>query len=219
MDKHYVIIAGNGTTSRANLEALIEDHFHANGENGVLILPYQDKASQGQIFAAQWAKDKNKDIVVYAPMNKFDAMPSATVVDGDLTTLAKDFSKEANVAAFILWDDEDDNSINILAELKKFPCYDLTDGLKKISSAGVTKVVAPVIPKEEQVSESDEDEEGNDEGDEGDEEDDSEEGEEGYEEHMEDIYFGIQAIAKVFAQAIVEELGDALKTPQKGPTE
>ena len=41
MDKYYVIVAGSGSTSRANLEALMEDHFYAHVDDGVVVLPYR----------------------------------------------------------------------------------------------------------------------------------------------------------------------------------
>ena len=219
MDKYYVIIAGNGSTSRANLEALVEDHFYANGEGGVLVLPYKDKPSQGQVFAAQWAKDKNKEIVVYTKSGKFDGISSSSVVEENSSAIAKDF-KDNKVSVFLLWDDEDNESMNLLADLKSFPCFDLTDGLNALNASDAKRIEEPSIPAQEQVTEPKEEDDGEDEEEEGDEEDDTEEDEEGgYEEIMEDIYFGIQAVAKILAKAVVEELGDALKTPQKDPTE
>lgn len=217
MDKYYVIIAGNGSTSRANLEALVEDHFYANGDGGVLVLPYKDKPSQGQIFAAQWAKDKSKETIIYTKSGKFEGIPSTSVVEEDSATLAKTFKKN-KVSVFLLWDDEDTESVNLLADLKGFPCFDLTDGLNALTATDAKRIEEPAIPTQEQLAQPKEEDDGEDEEEEGSEEDDSEEDDEdGYEESMEDIYFGVQAIAKIFAKALVEELGDALKTPLKGP--
>lgn len=221
MDKYYVIVAGNGLTSRANLEALMEDHFYANGANGVIVLPYETKPSQGQVFAAQLAKDKNKDIIIYTKSGKFEGIPTSTMVEGLAKDAAKDFKNEKAVA-FILWDDEDPNSVNLLADLDGVPCFDLTDGLKSMSSADVTRMEEPKIPAQETIQppvEEDEDGEEEEEGEEeGDFADDEEEDlDEAEEEIMENLYYGVQAIAQIFAQALIEAMGDTPKKPLKGP--
>jgi hypothetical protein len=220
MDKYYVIVAGNGVTTRANLEALMEDHFYANGEHGVVVLPYKDKPSQGQIFAAQLAKDKNKDIIIYTKSGNFNGIPTSTMVDGDTTDVTKDFIKEKTVA-FLLWDDEDSESANLLADLKGIQCFDLTDGLNKIGPSEGLRIVAPIIPIQEQdipkekPSAKEEEEDDEEETDFSDLED--EEGESLDEEVMENLYYGIQAIAQIFAQALVEAMADTPGKPLKGP--
>lgn len=221
MDKYYVIVAGNGVTTRANLEALMEDHFYANGEHGVVVLPYKDKPSQGQIFAAQLAKDKNKDIIIYTKSGNFNGIPTSTMVDGDTATVNKDFIKEKTVA-FLLWDDEDSESANILADLKGIKCFDLTDGLNQIGPSEGARIVEPLIPTQEQdipkekpSAKEEEEEDDEEETDFSDSED--EEGEDLDEEVMENLYYGIQAIAQIFAQALVEAMADAPGKPLKGP--
>ena len=220
MDKYYVIVTGNGITSRANLEALMEDYFYANGENGVLVLPYKDKPSQGQIFAAQLVKDKGRVTVIYTKSGNFGALPPGTVVDDiePMEGVIRDFSKE-KTAAFLLWDDEDTESNNSLVEFSAsgIECFDLTDGLIKISkSSDAKKIEEPKMPEKEQTSkdeetpkaeEDEEDEEYEDE----DEEEDAD--------VMENLYYGIRAMAQIFAEAFVEALGDAPIKPSKGPKE
>ena len=220
MDKYYVIVAGNGVTTRANLEALMEDHFYANGEHGVVILPYKDKPSQGQIFAAQLAKDKNKNIIVYTKSGNFDGLPASTMVDGDTTAVNKDFVKEKTVA-FLLWDDEDSESANLLADLQGIQCFDLTDGLNKIGPSEGARIVEPVIPDQEKVSPKkekpdveEEEEESEEEGEFSDTEDEEEDLDD---EVMENLYYGVQAIAQIFAQALVEAMADTPAKPLKGP--
>jgi hypothetical protein len=223
MDKYYVIVAGNGVTSRANLEALMEDHFYANGEHGVVVLPYKDKPSQGQLFAAQLAKDKNKHIIVYTNSGKFEGIPTSTIVEGDAATAKKNFINE-KVVAFLLWDDEDSESVNILADLEGIDCFDLTDGLNKLVPSSGLRIVEPSIPTQEQLtikagvsSAEEEEEEDEEESDFSDaEEEDLDEADE---EVMENLYYGVQAIAQIFAQALVEAMADAPEKPLKGPQE
>jgi hypothetical protein len=200
MEKYYVVIAGNGTTSRANLEALLEDHFYAKGADGVVHIVEEGKLSQGKIFAAQYAKDKNKQV--------FNAG-----LRESLSTV--DFK---NTSCFILWSDEDrecQDAMAIAMELG-IPCFDLTEGLLPLTpSKGIKISVDPVIPTAEEttpkvvetpyVEPEDEDIEDEDEDDEDDEYDEDEAG---------NLYFGIEAIAKIFAKAIVEELEKAKKGPE-----
>lgn len=217
MDKYYVIVAGNGTTSRANLEALLQDHFYANGENAIVVLPYEDKPSQGQVFAAQLAKEKNKELIIYTKSGKFDNMPAATTVEENADALPKAFAGE-KVSAFLLWDDEDTYSNNLLADLKGIPCFDLTDGLNALSSEDVKRVEAPTIPAKEKLEAPVEEPVIDDEDEDEDEEDDEEEDEDEDYQVMEDVYFGVQAIARVFAEALVEAMNTP-KKPSEGPTE
>ncbi len=221
MDKYYVIVAGNGVTTRANLEALMEDHFYANGEHGIVVLPYKDKPSQGQVFAAQLAKDKNKDIIVYTKSGNFNGIPTSTMVDGYTADVAKDFINEKTVA-FLLWDDEDSESANILADLKGIQCFDLTDGLNKIGPSEGVRIIEPTIPAQEQVSAKkeklnveEEEEEGEEESEFADTEEDEEEDLD--DEVMENLYYGVQAIAQIFAQALVEAMADTPGKPLKDP--
>ena len=222
MDKYYVIVAGNGVTSRANLEALMEDHFYANGEHGVVVLPYKDKPSQGQLFAAQLAKDKNKHIIVYTHSGKFEGIPTSTMVEGDVAKAKADFIKE-KVVAFLLWDDEDSESVNILADLEGVDCFDLTDGLNKLVPSSGLRIVQPLIPTQEQLTikteepSAEEEEEDEEEGDFSDSEE--EDLDETDEEIMENLYYGVQAIAQIFAQALVEAMATTPEKPLKGPQE
>jgi len=43
MTKYSVVMLGTGATSRANVEALMSDHYYANGEEGTLILAFNSK--------------------------------------------------------------------------------------------------------------------------------------------------------------------------------
>lgn len=213
MNQYFVIVAGGGETSRANLEALMEDHYYANGANGVLVLPVIDAPTQAQIFAAQYAKDKNKEIVIFSNVpSEFPGIPPATVyqTDNPIIESSTKFSGES-ISAFLLWSDEDELSQSLLATYSKsgIKCFDLTDGLSPISAVEglepAKEVTFPTLeldlPKE--VEEEDED----------DEEEDEEEDEE-YEESDEDdeLYFGVQAFIKILAKAVAAEL-------RKGPQE
>jgi hypothetical protein len=200
MEKYYVVVAGNGTTSRANLEALLEDHFYAKGADGVVHIVEEGKLSQGKTFASQFAKDKNK------PVFNAGLVESLSTVD------------VKNTSCFILWSDEDLECQNTLARATDLgiPCFDLAEGLLPLTASKGAKVsVTPIIPTAEEttpkvvetpyVEPEDEDIE---------EDEDDEDDEEGYDEdEAGNLYFGIEAIAKIFAKAIVEEIERVKKGP------
>jgi hypothetical protein len=197
MEKYYVVVAGNGTTSRANLEALLEDHFYAKGADGVVHIVEEGKLSQGKTFASQFAKDKNK------PVFNAGLVESLSSVD------------VKNTSCFILWSDEDRECQDTLARATYLgiPCFDLTEGLLPLTASKGAKVsVDPVIPTAEEttpkvaetpyVEPEDEDIE------------EDEDEEEYDEDEAGNLYFGIEAIAKIFAKAIVEEIEKAKKGPE-----
>lgn len=220
MDKYYVLVAGNGSTSRQNVEALMEDHYYANGDNGVLIIPVDKTPTQSQVFVAQFAKEKNKEIVFVATENtNLTNIPvSSVVIDDSPLNKAVEIVIGEKVSAFILWSDDDQTSLETLAACKKanIPCFDLTNGLTVINAADnipetqkvkfpdaeIIKERTSVDAEKEEVDEEEDDEEYDDE----DEEEDSED--------IEDIYAGVEAIARVFARVFIEEMEAAKNGPK-----
>lgn len=63
--EYFIILAGDGESSRANTEALMEDYIYANGLGGTLVLAYDDKPSKSQVVAAMYAKEKGLDLLVF----------------------------------------------------------------------------------------------------------------------------------------------------------
>lgn len=209
---YYVIVAGGGETSRANIEALMEDHYYAKGAEGVLVLPIINSATQAQIFAAQYAKEKNKEIVIFSNIPAdFPGMPQATVyqTDNPIADSCKNFAGE-DISAFLLWSDEDSLSQSLLSAYSGagIKCFDLTEGLAPISAVAELKPAQePEFPQMELDLPKEEPEEE-------DEEDEEEEDEEDYEESEEDdeVYFAVQSLIKAIAKAVATEL-------RKGPQE
>lgn len=209
MEKYYVLVAGNGATSRQNVEALMEDHYYVKGDKGVVVIPVSKTPTQAQVFVAQYAKDKNKEIVVVAPedatLNGFP--PASLIHDKDPIGKAVEIMVGEDATAFLLWDDADSDSLSALASCKQagIKCLDLTNGLAEISPADDIQQPKKVeFPPAEQVTES-EDDDGEEAEDDGDEEEDEYEEDEEEAEDLEDIYAGVEAIARVFARVLVEE--------------
>lgn len=210
MEEYFVMVAGGGETSRANLEALMEDHYYANGAKGTLVLPYIDTPSQAQVFAGQYAKDKSKSILVFNNGSEnFGGLPAADLIsDSNPFDKAAEFLKGKKAVAFLLWNDEDPTSQTLLSVCSKagIDCFDLTDGLTAIKSNKSLKpqpeVAFPVqeldIPAAEPAEEPEEEFEEDDE--------DEEEEEEDEDQLMEDIYNGVLAIATLFARVMSSQI-------------
>lgn len=222
MDKYYLVVAGTGETSRANVEALIEDYVYGHGQDVIFVFPYEKRPSQGQIFASQLAKDKSKDILIFCREDaNYEGIPSSSVSHSDNplgSACAK--LKGTNIVAFVLVDDEDQDTNNTLSVFSEYkvPAFDLTEGLMpiKFNPESLNEEPAPVIPKAEEIPDplwaEIEDELELEFDDLDDEDDDLED-----EELAEDFYLGIQALAKMIAREVAAELLKATETPRKAP--
>jgi hypothetical protein len=133
MDNYYVLVTGNGKTSRANIEALLEDHYYKNGKSGTIVVAYETKPTPEQVYAIQFSKDKDKEILLFTTESgRFDGAPSASVeLSSDPLSSAVDFLRGLKASAFLLWSDEDSGCQTSLALCKDagIPCFDLTEGL------------------------------------------------------------------------------------------
>lgn len=135
-EKYYVLVAGTGETSRANVEALMEDHYYANGDNGTLVLAFDDAPTKSQTYVAQYAKDCNKDIVLFSHSGAVSAgIPSATAIGA--TNPVKEavaWLKDQKATAFLLWEP---SNTDILQECLDagITAVDLCDGLVPLTSA------------------------------------------------------------------------------------
>lgn len=214
MKNYYVIVAGNGKTSRVNVEVLLEDHYHANGDGGVLVVPFTKTPSEGQLWALQFANAKNKEAIVFTTvqgnLTNIEKV-SAEICSNPISESISKFSKD-KTAAFLLWSDEDEDCLNILSECKKanIPAFDLTEGLVQIQPNKEIKFEQEVTPVHEEVKE------------EGLElpkhiklniEDDEDEEDEEYDEVDDSdlLYESLDEIAKVFASMVVNHIKDGLE--------
>jgi len=158
--QYVMLVAGSGETSRANVDALIEDQYYANGKDGVLVIAFVMRPSAGQIWAAQLAASKGLDIVIMSPEHgAFDGLPQGTRVTtnnpfDEACQMAESFGD--NGWAFILWSDDDPESAECLSYCKKYGvrAMDLRNGLADIEPApSLEPQERPAIPEEETVPE------------------------------------------------------------------
>jgi len=135
-EQYYVFVAGTGETSRANIEALMEDHYYANGDKGTLVVAFNDSPTKSQTYAAQYAKDCNKDIVVFSHSGAHTAgIPSATAISAtDPVQEAVSWLKGQKTVAFLLWDESDGATLKACLEAD-IQAFNLCDGLYPLTSA------------------------------------------------------------------------------------
>ena len=141
MDKLYVLIAGTGVTSRANLEALVEDYFYAKNKEAVLLLAFDKTPSQGQIFAAQYAKDKGKDVVIFCQEGaNLTSFPTASFTNSKSPTLDA-LTNYPEATVMLLWDDSDANCLSALEFCKEndIKAFNLCEGLTVVSVSVATE--------------------------------------------------------------------------------
>ena len=217
-DPYYVLVAGSGETSRANVEALMDDHYYANGAAGTLVLAFEGRPSQGQVYAAQFAKDKAKNITVFCtPDSETNAITNTAQfnwVENPVVHALELIEGKTN-AAFLLWNDDDEKTLELLEFCTEdnIPCFDLTDGLLKLG-APTTKSVKVVMPEiEATTSDSipfipdyvpDVDEE----------EDEAEDDEE--EDFEETVMYAFYGLARMIAATVVEQLTEDFDIKPKG---
>jgi hypothetical protein len=149
MEKNYfVLVTGNGDTSRANIEALMEDHYYAKGEGGTLVLAYEKAPTKAQTLVAQYAKVCNKDIIVFCHEDaQTTGVPGASQsTHQDPIREAVIFVKETDSVAFLLWDEQDDQCFSALKGClsQNVQAFNLCDGLVPLNEA----IKVPVKPLE-----------------------------------------------------------------------
>jgi hypothetical protein len=191
-----IIIAGNGNTTRANVEALIDDYFYANKELKVYIA-VNSAISEGQIWAAQYAVDKEISVTAYMTQgSKMTGLPLEAPRQNDEDPVRKACGEHKDIIGFLLWNDEDVECLNALGVLDEYgiQALDLTNGLATISSAQpIKQVKAPEIPREEQVVEPEPTPEPDE------------------EEYEDPLYEAIRTIAGIFAEELAEKLAEVLR--------
>jgi len=207
-----ILVVGSGQTTRANVEALMDDYFYANPELKVFIT-VQDAPSDGQVWAATYAQDNGKTVQAYmVPGAKMTGIPVTIPREEHKYPIEHACEEVQDLVAFVIWNDEDQACLEALEVLPKYGylALDLTNGLVEIKPAGeITKIERPDFIEMETLTaleelsirkrpETDvEAETGFDE----------DEDEEGYEDPL---YEAVRVIAGIFAETLAAEIVKAL---------
>jgi hypothetical protein len=147
MGSKHLVVAGNGETTRVNVEALLEDYFRGNGKDFILLLPFKDRPSQGQVWAHQLASELDISTTVIAPEGAvlMSITSSSLVNDPDPIKATVDAVLGEWATAFMFWDEADVFTASLHSSLKgaSVPSYDLCKGLLEISAGNL-----PETPQE-----------------------------------------------------------------------
>jgi len=139
MRRVTIAVIGNAKTTRANVEALIGDVVDSVDEATIATV-YDQAQSDGQVWAEQYAQDKELPVLQYAH-NAYNEL----IVE----------NKVEDIKFFMLWDDEDPacQLAASIAQENKILAYNLTDGLIMIplNSEPISKPVQTEIPVAEEV--------------------------------------------------------------------
>lgn len=132
-NEYFVLVTGNGESSRANIEALMEDHYYAKGAGGTLVLSYEKSPTKSQTLVAQYAKVCEKDILVFCHEDAQTAgIPGASQsTSQDPIKDAISFVEGKDSTAFLLWDEQDDQCFSALKYClaQEVQAFNLCDGL------------------------------------------------------------------------------------------
>ena len=145
---YFVLVAGSGESSRANTEALMEDFYYAKGAEGTLVLAYEKMPTKSQIFAAQYAKENKKEIMVFCHDDaQTTGIPGASQSASNSPVKdATEFLKGQDAVAFLLWAEDD---VDLLVQCKEsgIPAQNLCDGLVPLNEIAAPKITEPKIIK------------------------------------------------------------------------
>lgn len=138
MGSKFVVVAGNGETTRVNVEALLEDYFRGKGKDVVLVLPFNDRPSQGQVWAHQVCGELDIPTTVICPENSVVmSLGSSSVHNStDPIKATVEMTADEDAVALLLWNEADSFTASAAAAFKEalVPCYDLCIGLFEVSA-------------------------------------------------------------------------------------
>lgn len=139
MRRVTIVVIGNGKSNRSNVESLISDVADSMDEVTIATV-YGTKQSEGQVWAEQWAQDKEIPVLQY-PENNYDALFSENPLD--------------EIQFFLLWSDEDGDCQLACSKAQEYKirAFDLLEGLISIDLGGEPIVVPATPPVHDVVEE------------------------------------------------------------------
>jgi len=146
---YFVLVTGNGESSRANIEALMEDHYYAKGAGGTLVLAYEKAPTKSQTLAAQYARVCDKDIMVFCHEDAQTAgIPGASQsTSEDPIKDSVSFIEGKDSTAFLLWDEQDEQCFLAFKYClaQEVQAFNLCDGLVPLNNVVRTPIQEPKV--------------------------------------------------------------------------
>lgn len=143
MGSKFIVVAGNGETTRSNIEALVTDFFYDKPKDYILLLPFIERPSQGQVWTHQIFQELGMSTTALAPESglvvNIGSISLNTVADPMAACLEAVRGEEAYVFALV----DEDHPIDLEGfTASQVPCYNLCMGLIGINA--VEAVQRPV---------------------------------------------------------------------------
>lgn len=152
MGSKFVVVTGNGETTRVNVEALLEDYYRGKGKDVVLVLPFSDRPSQGQIWAHQVSSELDIPTTAICPENSVVmSLGSSSIHNAtDPIKATLEMTKGEDAVALLLWTESDSFTVSAAAAFKEaqVACYDLCVGLFEVSAGKTVSEPQEVVTEE-----------------------------------------------------------------------
>lgn len=154
MGSKFIVVAGDGETTRNNVEALVADFFYDKPKDYLLLLPVINRPSQGQVWAHQIFQEMGMSTAVIAPSENvvFNLGGSSLTENENPLAEALRTVEGEEAYVFALIDEEHGIDLSGFTEAQ-VPCYNLCRGLmavnavKPVQKASVAQPKAVVTPE------------------------------------------------------------------------
>jgi hypothetical protein len=139
MGSKFIVVVGDGETTRSNIEALVTDFFYDRPRDYVLLLPFIDRPSQGQVWAHQLFQELGMTTTALAPegaiVMNLSSSSLNTVPNPVGAAVEAVAGEEAHIFALV----DEDHPMDLEGfRTAQAPCYNLCRGLMALND------VAPV---------------------------------------------------------------------------
>jgi len=148
MESKFIVVVGDGETTRSNIEALVTDFFYDRSRDYVLLLPFTDRPSQGQVWTHQIFQELGMSTTALAPegamVMNLSSSSLNTVPNPVGAAVEAVAGEEAHIFALV----DEDHPIDLEGfKTAQAPCYNLCRGLMALNDvAPVQRPVETKIP-------------------------------------------------------------------------
>ena len=134
MGSKFIVVVGDGETTRSNIEALVTDFFYDRSRDYVLLLPFTDRPSQGQVWTHQVFQELGMPTTALAPegaiVMNLSSSSLNTVPNPIGAVVEAVMGEEAHIFALV----DEDHPIDLEGfKTAQAPCYNLCRGLMALN--------------------------------------------------------------------------------------
>jgi hypothetical protein len=148
MGSKFIVVVGDGETTRSNIEALVTDFFYDRSKDYVLLLPFTERPSQGQVWTHQVFQELGMLTTALAPegaiVMNLSSSSLNTVPNPVGAAVEAVEGEEAHIFALV----DEDHPMDLTGfKTAQAPCYNLCRGLMALNDVEpVQRLVEAKIP-------------------------------------------------------------------------